>query len=288
MADTLKPLLTPTTLVVQSTDYSHYRPIGEAVARDQETIAAITAGDPAGHRSAAPAGAHGQQGRAIHPARAAERAWCDAGDPRQPQLGRVWRQPGRHHELCRHRLSARSRGWNGVRLSRPDPRDVRRRRAARPLLPAALRDPEAWTTAARHRARHHPQHAAHRQFRGRAARPPGCRPRLQRTSDDDRGRGADRSTALNVTAASLANNHANDLGPAGRAETVAPTRSHRRDAAGAWHHHRSGRVPAARAQFRRRQDGGRCDRRSSRSRLGLRPLTPRRRSSLSCTGAKST
>ncbi|MBN9348880.1 MAG: AmmeMemoRadiSam system protein B, partial [Devosia sp.] len=48
MTELLKPLLTPTTLVVQSTDYSHYRPIGEAVARDQETIAAITARDPAG------------------------------------------------------------------------------------------------------------------------------------------------------------------------------------------------------------------------------------------------
>src|SRR5690606_17163047 len=46
MAEALKTLLTPTTLVVQSTDYSHYRPVGEAVARDQETIAAITGRDP--------------------------------------------------------------------------------------------------------------------------------------------------------------------------------------------------------------------------------------------------
>jgi AmmeMemoRadiSam system protein B len=48
MAEVLKPLLTPDTLVVQSTDYSHYRPIAEAVARDQESISTITAGDPAG------------------------------------------------------------------------------------------------------------------------------------------------------------------------------------------------------------------------------------------------
>jgi poly-gamma-glutamate synthesis protein (capsule biosynthesis protein) len=48
MAELLKPLLTERTLIVQSTDYSHYRPAGEAVQRDQETIAAITAGDPAG------------------------------------------------------------------------------------------------------------------------------------------------------------------------------------------------------------------------------------------------
>lgn len=48
MAALLQPLLTPRTLVVQSTDYSHYRPVGEAVLRDQETLAAIAVGDPAG------------------------------------------------------------------------------------------------------------------------------------------------------------------------------------------------------------------------------------------------
>ncbi len=46
MAELLAPLVTERTLVVQSTDYSHYRPVGEAVARDQETIAAIGSGDP--------------------------------------------------------------------------------------------------------------------------------------------------------------------------------------------------------------------------------------------------
>ena len=46
LVDLLAPLLTHRTLVVQSTDYSHYRPAGEAVARDQESIAAITTGAP--------------------------------------------------------------------------------------------------------------------------------------------------------------------------------------------------------------------------------------------------
>ena len=46
MTELLKPLVTPTTLVVQSTDFSHYRPLAEAVARDQESLAAIATGDP--------------------------------------------------------------------------------------------------------------------------------------------------------------------------------------------------------------------------------------------------
>jgi len=48
MAQVLRPLVTPETLIVQSTDFSHYRPVPEAIARDQESIAAIDAGDPAG------------------------------------------------------------------------------------------------------------------------------------------------------------------------------------------------------------------------------------------------
>ncbi len=48
MAELLRPLVSARTLIVQSTDYSHYRPVGEAVQRDQETIAAIMAGDPTG------------------------------------------------------------------------------------------------------------------------------------------------------------------------------------------------------------------------------------------------
>lgn len=47
MAALLTPLATPDTLIVQSTDFSHYRPLSEAIARDQESLAAIDAGDPA-------------------------------------------------------------------------------------------------------------------------------------------------------------------------------------------------------------------------------------------------
>lgn len=47
MAELLKPLVTPDTLIVQSTDFSHYRPLPEAITRDQESIAAISSQDPA-------------------------------------------------------------------------------------------------------------------------------------------------------------------------------------------------------------------------------------------------
>ncbi|OJX15400.1 MAG: AmmeMemoRadiSam system protein B [Devosia sp. 67-54] len=46
MAALLKPLATADTLIVQSTDFSHYRPLPEAIARDQESIAVLDAGDP--------------------------------------------------------------------------------------------------------------------------------------------------------------------------------------------------------------------------------------------------
>ncbi len=42
----IAPLLTPGTLVVQSTDYSHFLPVSQAILRDQETLAAIASGDP--------------------------------------------------------------------------------------------------------------------------------------------------------------------------------------------------------------------------------------------------
>lgn len=48
LAALLRPLLDAETLVVQSTDYSHYRPLAEAILRDQETLAMIAAGDPEG------------------------------------------------------------------------------------------------------------------------------------------------------------------------------------------------------------------------------------------------
>ncbi len=48
MAAALAPLVTARTLIVQSTDYSHYRTLAEAVARDQETLSTIAAAAPEG------------------------------------------------------------------------------------------------------------------------------------------------------------------------------------------------------------------------------------------------
>jgi len=48
IVEALKPILTPRTLVVQSTDFSHYLPPSVARARDQETLATIAIGDPEG------------------------------------------------------------------------------------------------------------------------------------------------------------------------------------------------------------------------------------------------
>lgn len=44
--EALGPLVTERTLVVQSTDYSHYRSLGEAIRRDQESIGIIAAQNP--------------------------------------------------------------------------------------------------------------------------------------------------------------------------------------------------------------------------------------------------
>jgi AmmeMemoRadiSam system protein B len=46
LAQTLVPLFSPTTLLVQSTDFSHYLPYREARRRDQETLRVLSAGDP--------------------------------------------------------------------------------------------------------------------------------------------------------------------------------------------------------------------------------------------------
>ncbi len=48
LAETLAPLLTPETLVVQSTDFSHYLPAAEARGKDQETLRVLSGGDPEG------------------------------------------------------------------------------------------------------------------------------------------------------------------------------------------------------------------------------------------------
>ncbi len=46
LAQTLAPLLGPDTLLVQSTDFSHYLPHQEARRRDQETLRVLSGGDP--------------------------------------------------------------------------------------------------------------------------------------------------------------------------------------------------------------------------------------------------
>jgi AmmeMemoRadiSam system protein B len=46
LAQTLAPLLTPETLLVQSTDFSHYLPPAEARRRDQETLRVLSIGSP--------------------------------------------------------------------------------------------------------------------------------------------------------------------------------------------------------------------------------------------------
>ncbi len=45
MVDVLKPWMTPRTLVIQSTDFSHYLPVAQARRRDQQMLNVIAAGD---------------------------------------------------------------------------------------------------------------------------------------------------------------------------------------------------------------------------------------------------
>jgi AmmeMemoRadiSam system protein B len=46
LARTLAPLVTPDTLLIQSTDFSHHLPWAEARAKDQETLRVLSAGEP--------------------------------------------------------------------------------------------------------------------------------------------------------------------------------------------------------------------------------------------------
>jgi AmmeMemoRadiSam system protein B len=48
LAQTLAPLLTPDTLLLQSTDFSHYLPWPQARQHDQETLRVLSVGDPEG------------------------------------------------------------------------------------------------------------------------------------------------------------------------------------------------------------------------------------------------
>jgi len=224
MVDVLRPLVTERTLIVQSTDYSHYRPAGEAVQRDQESISAITVGDPAG----------------IDPL--LQPSHMDSKAAQFIQLG-LQRELGSKAVILANRNSVQYGTSPKETTSYVVSAFMRDAAAAtafsyddqqklmfagdvllgRYFLPA-LRDPEAWGTirdtvlgitrdtplvinlegVLLDRAVSGVDHTAHVMVMDDAA------PVL---------------AALNVVAASLANNHANDLGPEGRAETVAQLNS---------------------------------------------------------------
>lgn len=219
LANALEPLVTDRTLIVQSTDYSHYRPIGEAVARDQESIAAISAGDPT----------------AIDPL--LQPSHMDSKGAQYIQLA-LQRQLGAKPVILANRNSVEY-GSNtnettsyvvtaynrdpsaGTIFDYPD--QTRIMFAGDVLLGRyflqALRDPAKWTVlrnAVLAITRNTPlivnlegvlldQPVTGVDFTAHVM-----------TSDD----AAPLLAALNVTAASLANNHANDLGPTGRTESV--------------------------------------------------------------------
>jgi AmmeMemoRadiSam system protein B len=223
MAETLAPLLTPATLVIQSTDYSHFRPIGEAVARDQETIAAITAGDTAGidpllqpahmdSKAAQYIQLALQNGLGARPVILANRNSVEYG--------------GSRADTTSYLVAAFLRDPAAGTVF--DYADQRRMMFAgdvllgRYFLPA-LRDPEAWALlrdTVLGITRGTPLIV---NFEGVLLDRPvvGLDFNAHLVMSED---AAPLLTALNVRAASLANNHANDLGPEGRAETVTQLR----------------------------------------------------------------
>ena len=219
MVDVLRSLIAPTTLIVQSTDFSHYRPIGEAVARDQESITAITAGDPA----------------AIDPL--LQPAHMDSKAAQYIQLS-LQHELGAKPVILANRNSVEYGGSPddttsyvvtaylrdpaaGTVFDYPDQQRVMFAGdvlLGRYFLPA-LRDPGSWT-----KLRDTVLGITHRtpiivNFEGVLLDKPvvGLDFSAHLTMTED---AAPTLTALNVIAASLANNHANDLGAEGRAETV--------------------------------------------------------------------
>jgi AmmeMemoRadiSam system protein B len=219
MAETLAPLLTPATLVIQSTDYSHFRPVGEAVGRDQETIAAITAGDPAGidpllqpahmdSKAAQYIQLALQNGLGARPVILANRNSVEyGGSPadttsyvvaaylRDPAAGTVFDYADHHRVMLA----------GDVLLGRY-------------FLPA-LRDPVAWTLLRDTVLEFTRRTPLIVNFEGVLLDRPvvGVDFNAHLVMSEE---AAPLLTALNVVAASLANNHANDLGPEGLAETV--------------------------------------------------------------------
>ncbi len=219
MVDALKPLVTSDTLVVQSTDYSHYRPYAEAIARDQETLSVIAAGDPEGVVPLLQP-AHMDSKAAQYIQMALQRDVFDAHPVVLANANSVDYGTG-PRSTTSYIVTAWLREPNdGAVLDYADQRrvmfggDVL---LGRYFLPA-LRDADAWgllrdTVLA---ATHGTELIVN----------------LEGVLLDSAVTGVDFSThvmvtadaspviaALNIGAASLANNHANDLGPEGRAET---------------------------------------------------------------------
>ena len=219
MAALLEPLLTPTTLVVQSTDYSHYRPIGEAVARDQESIAAITAGDP-GAIDALLQPSHMDSKAAQYVQLALQKAlgstpvilanrnsveYGGSPDETTSYVVTAYLRDAAAGTVFEYRDQSRVMFAGDVLLGRY-------------FLPA-LRDPEAWALLRDTVLGITRGTDLIVNFEGVLLDRPvvGLDFNAHLVMAED---AAPTLTALNVAAASLANNHANDLGPEGLAETV--------------------------------------------------------------------
>jgi len=224
MAAVLAPLVTARTLVVQSTDYSHYRPLAEAVARDQESLATIAAEDPEGvaallqpghmdSRAAQYLQLALQQGLGAHPVILANRNSVEYGTGagsttsyvvtaflRDPAAGAAFAYPDQ----------AKVMFGGDVLLGR--------------YFLTALRDPAAWSLLRDTVLALTQGTKLIVNFEGvlleRKVVGVDFGAHLM-TADD----AAPLLAALKVAAASLANNHANDFGPEGRAETERLLRS---------------------------------------------------------------
>jgi AmmeMemoRadiSam system protein B len=220
MVEILKPLVTPDTLIVQSTDFSHYRPLPDAIARDQESIAAITTGDPESIASLLQP-SHMDSKAATYIQLALQREVFDA----QPVIlanansADYGADPG---STTSYVVAAfvKDRAAGTIFDYADQTRiifggDVL---LGRYFLPA-LRDPAAWgklRDTVLGMTRNAPMIV---NLEGVLLDGPvtGLGPgSLVMTTDD----AAPVIAALHIKAASLANNHANDLGPDGRAETA--------------------------------------------------------------------
>ncbi len=219
MAAALVPLLTPRTLVVQSTDYSHYRPLAEAVARDQETLATIATEAPEGvdpllqpahmdSRAAQYLQLALQQAMGAHPVILANRNSVEYGTGAGSTTSYVvtaFLADAAAGTVFSYADQTRMLFGGDVLLGR--------------YFLGALRNPEAWgvlrdTVLA---ITHSTPLIVNLEgvLLDRRVVGVGFGAHVMMTED-----AAPVLAALGVQAASLANNHANDLGPEGRTESV--------------------------------------------------------------------